>query len=203
MHQDAHEFLMFIIGTITEDIEADYKRSQKEHEEQIPRIILPSNGVVNGLVSQANGSVNGQLHKGSTEEVAMTLAGGDEVRIKVNGADINTVSSQGSGANGHSHSNGHGTESIGESSSIQSESTIPKPKEKVWVQKLFEGQLTNEIKCLTCEKVLLLMVKQIERESLEGKLQRTSPLMPRSSIFQMHILDDQQGGILHGSLIGH
>ncbi|GJJ70806.1 ubiquitin carboxyl-terminal hydrolase 9/13 [Entomortierella parvispora] len=141
MHQDAHEFLMFIIGTITEDIEADYKRSQKELEEHLPKII--SNGVNGG--AQLNGGMSG--HKGSSEEVAMTLAGGDEVRIKVNGADVNTVSSSGS-ANG----NGQGTESIGDRSSIQSESTIPKPKEKVWVQKLFEGQLTNEIKCLTCEK---------------------------------------------------
>ena len=143
MHQDAHEFLMFIIGAITENIEADYKQSQKELEEHFSKTI--TNGVNGG--AHTNGMMNGQ-HKGSSEEVAMTLAGGDEVRIKVNGTDINAVSSRGS-ANG----NGQGTESIGDRSSIQSESTIPKPKEKVWVQKLFEGQLTNEIKCLTCEKV--------------------------------------------------
>ncbi|KAG0048636.1 hypothetical protein BGZ83_006427, partial [Gryganskiella cystojenkinii] len=152
MHQDAHEFLMFIIGAITEDIEADYKRSQKELEEhqqqqQIPKAIT-NGSLVNGT-SHSNGSAtNGGFHHGPSEEVAMTLVGGDEVRIKVNGADIHTVSSKGS-ANGL---NGHGSESIGDRSSIQSESTIPKPKEKVWVQKLFEGQLTNEIKCLTCEK---------------------------------------------------
>lgn len=143
MHQDAHEFLMFIIGAITEDIEADYKRNQKELEELLPKTI--TNGVNGG--AHTNGVANG-LHKGSSEEVAMTLSGGDEVRIKVNGTDINTVSSRGSASG-----NGQGTESIGDRSSIQSESTIPKPKEKVWVQKLFEGQLTNEIKCLTCEKV--------------------------------------------------
>ncbi|KAG0277265.1 hypothetical protein BGZ95_006243, partial [Linnemannia exigua] len=150
MHQDAHEFLMFIISTISEDIEADHKKNQKEVEDNQPKTLngtTVSNGHFNG-----NGVTNGSLGaKNSSEEVSMTLTGGDEVRIKVNGADINTVSTSG----GSSHGNGHlggGGESIGDRSSIQSESTIPKPKEKMWVQKLFEGQLTNEIKCLTCEK---------------------------------------------------
>ncbi|ORZ08865.1 hypothetical protein BCR41DRAFT_297322, partial [Lobosporangium transversale] len=71
MHQDAHEFLMFIMSAITEDIEADIKKSQKEFEDNMPKAFI------------TNGSYG---HK------------------------------------------------------------------KVWVQKLFEGQLTNEIKCLTCEK---------------------------------------------------
>ncbi|KAF9912941.1 hypothetical protein EC991_007555 [Linnemannia zychae] len=147
MHQDAHEFLMFIISTISEDIEADHKKNQKEIEDSQPKTLngaATSNGNSNG-----NGVANGSLGaKSSSEEVSMTLTGGDEVRIKVNGADINTVSTSG-GSSGHL---GGGGESIGDRSSIQSESTIPKPKEKMWVQKLFEGQLTNEIKCLTCEK---------------------------------------------------
>ncbi|KAG0212368.1 hypothetical protein BGX33_003659 [Mortierella sp. NVP41] len=153
MHQDAHEFLMFIISTITEDIEADFKKNQKEIEDSQPKpatlngTTTTSNGHINGN-GLANGSVGA---KSSTEEVSMTLAGGDEVRIKVNGADINTVSTSGGSTHGNGHLGGGG-ESIGDRSSIQSESTIPKPKEKMWVQKLFEGQLTNEIKCLTCEK---------------------------------------------------
>ncbi|KAG0381003.1 hypothetical protein BGX24_001191 [Mortierella sp. AD032] len=150
MHQDAHEFLMFIISTISEDIEADHKKNQKEIEDSQPKTLngtTASNGHING-----NGIANGPLGaKSSSEEVSMMLAGGDEVRIKVNGADINTVSTSGGSSNGNGHLGGGG-ESIGDRSSIQSESTIPKPKEKMWVQKLFEGQLTNEIKCLTCEK---------------------------------------------------
>ncbi|KAK3832387.1 MAG: hypothetical protein J3R72DRAFT_478214 [Linnemannia gamsii] len=150
MHQDAHEFLMFIISTISEDIEADHKKNQKEIDDSQPKALngtTASNGCING-----NGVANGPLGaKSSSEEVSMTLAGGDEVRIKVNGADINTVSTSGGSSNGNGHLGGGG-ESIGDRSSIQSESTIPKPKEKMWVQKLFEGQLTNEIKCLTCEK---------------------------------------------------
>ncbi|KAG0215090.1 hypothetical protein BGX28_000795 [Mortierella sp. GBA30] len=148
MHQDAHEFLMFIISTITEDIEADMKRSQKEVEDSMSKIT--PNGTSSSAASSsgaANGSISAHS-KGSTDEVSMTLSGGDEVRIKVNGTDINAASTSG----GSTHGNGHGGESIGDRSSIQSESTIPKPKEKMWVQKLFEGQLTNEIKCLTCEK---------------------------------------------------
>ncbi|KAF9355808.1 hypothetical protein BGX26_006094 [Mortierella sp. AD094] len=149
MHQDAHEFLMFILSTISEDIEADIKKNQKELEDSMPKAI--TNGTPNASAGSngiANGSAAGIQPKGSSEEVAMTLAGGDEVRIKINGTDFNSASTSGGSSNG----NGHGGESIGDRSSIQSESTIPKPKEKMWVQKLFEGQLTNEIKCLTCEK---------------------------------------------------
>ncbi|KAG0011313.1 hypothetical protein BGZ81_002245, partial [Podila clonocystis] len=153
MHQDAHEFLMFIISTISEDIEADIKKNQKEIED-LPRS-LPFNGSTGAITngSHTNGSnrdSNGHAHANdSSSEVSLTLNGGDEVRIRINGADINTASS----SSNHGHSQGPGGgESIGDRSSIQSESTIPKPKEKMWVQKLFEGQLTNEIKCLTCEK---------------------------------------------------
>ncbi|KAF9435101.1 hypothetical protein BGZ76_006894 [Entomortierella beljakovae] len=147
MHQDAHEFLMFILSTISEDIEADIKKSQKEYEDSLPKAI--TNGTFAAPNSNSNGTVNGSIRtKGSSEEVSMTLTGGDEVRIKINGADINTVSTSESSTNGI----GNGVESIGDRSSVQSESTAPKPKEKMWVQKLFEGQLTNEIKCLTCEK---------------------------------------------------
>ncbi|KAF8940005.1 hypothetical protein BGZ58_008050 [Dissophora ornata] len=147
MHQDAHEFLMFILSTISEDIEADIKKNQKELEDSMPKAITNGCHSAPGSHSVTNGS-NDTPHKVSSEEVSMTLAGGDEVRIKVNGADINTLSTSG----GSTLGNGHGGESIGDRSSIQSESTISRPKEKMWVQKLFEGQLTNEIKCLTCEK---------------------------------------------------
>lgn len=149
MHQDAHEFLMFIISTISEDIEADHKKNLKEIEDNQHK---PA--TLNGTAtSNGNGIANGSVGaKSSTEEVSMTLSGGDEVRIKVNGADINTVSTSGGSTHGNGHLGGGG-ESIGDRSSIQSDNTIPKPKEKMWVQKLFEGQLTNEIKCLTCEKV--------------------------------------------------
>ncbi|KAF9191996.1 hypothetical protein BGZ49_003486 [Haplosporangium sp. Z 27] len=141
MHQDAHEFLMFILSTISEDIEADIKKSQKELEDSMPKTIT------NGTYSAPNSNSSaGTQCKRSSEDVSMTLAGGDEVRIKINGTDIKSTSTSGSSSNG----NGHGGESIGDRSSIQSENT--KPKEKMWVQKLFEGQLTNEIKCLTCEK---------------------------------------------------
>ncbi|KAG0252388.1 hypothetical protein BG011_007004 [Mortierella polycephala] len=147
MHQDAHEFLMFIISTISEDIEADIKKNQKELEDTLAKVT--SNGTTSSAASTngvRNGSIGAQS-KGSLEEVA-TFAGGDEVRIRLNGTDINNASTSGGSTLGISH----GGESIGDRSSIQSESTIPKPKEKMWVQKLFEGQLTNEIKCLTCEK---------------------------------------------------
>ncbi|KAI1314654.1 hypothetical protein EDD11_001907 [Mortierella claussenii] len=146
MHQDAHEFLMFIMSAISEDIEADLKKSQKELEDSLPKTPAIMNGTSNGLGSS----------KASMDEVSMTLSGGDEVRIKVNGADINTATAtnsiSGSSTHGPGQHSGGRESSIGDRSSIQSESTIPKPKEKMWVQKLFEGQLTNEIKCLTCEK---------------------------------------------------
>ncbi|KAF9932880.1 hypothetical protein FBU30_007039 [Linnemannia zychae] len=152
MHQDAHEFLMFIISTITEDIEADHKKNQKEIEDSQPKPAVLNGTTTSNGQSNGNSISNGSLGtKGSSDEVSMTLAGGDEVRIKVNGADISTVSTSGGSSHGNGQTGGGG-ESIGDRSSIQSESTIPKPKEKLWVQKLFEGQLTNEIKCLTCEK---------------------------------------------------
>ncbi|KAF9351655.1 hypothetical protein BGX34_000430 [Mortierella sp. NVP85] len=144
MHQDAHEFLMFILSTISEDIEADVKKYQKELEDNTPKLIANGTHSTSSNHSVANGSIGAH----SSDEVSMTLAGGDEVRIKVNGTDVNTALTSG----GSTHANSHGGESIGDRSSIQSDNTAPKPKEKVWVQKLFEGQLTNEIKCLTCEK---------------------------------------------------
>jgi hypothetical protein len=164
MHQDAHEFLMFIISTISEDIEADIKKNQKEIED-LPKS-LPFNGSTGAITngSHTNGTnrdSNGHAHANdSSSEVSLTLNGGDEVRIRINGADIKTASS----SSNHGHSQGPGGgESIGDRSSIQSESTIPKPKEKMWVQKLFEGQLTNEIKCLTCEKVCPIPLSLINR----------------------------------------
>ncbi|KAF9993922.1 hypothetical protein BGZ65_010496, partial [Modicella reniformis] len=144
MHQDAHEFLMFILSSISEDIEADIKKYQKELEDSMPRSITNGMHSSSSNHSVANGSIGA-----SSDEVSITLVGGDEVRLKVSGADINTVAST---SGGSTHANSHGGESIEDRSSIQSDNTLSKPKEKVWVQKLFEGQLTNEIKCLTCEK---------------------------------------------------
>lgn len=171
MHQDAHEFLMFIISTISEDIEADIKKNQKEIEDSLPKPVFngSTGAITNGSttsgthVNGANRDSNGHSHANdSSSEVSLTLNGGDEVRIRINGADINTASS----SSNHGHSQGPGGgESIGDRSSIQSESTIPKPKEKMWVQKLFEGQLTNEIKCLTCEKVRPFIQPNLSIES--------------------------------------
>ncbi|KAF9416783.1 hypothetical protein BGZ94_010114 [Podila epigama] len=165
MHQDAHEFLMFIISSISEDIEADVKANGKEIEEPLPKPAL--NGT-NGAIAQGNPAATVTSNTNETQEgghetreandhsrgsdssfdMSMTTNGGDEVRIRINGTDISS-----SASTGQDDSKGlGGGESIGDRSSIQSEKTPPKPKEKVWVQKLFEGQLTNEIKCLTCEK---------------------------------------------------
>ncbi|KAF9975410.1 hypothetical protein BGZ73_000974 [Actinomortierella ambigua] len=132
MHQDAHEFLMFLMNTIAEDVEAEIKKYEKEAEEQQSKA---ANG--GGLAVTSAGSARPPSE--STDDISVTTANGDEVRIKINGADPASPPS----ANG---------ESSTEKASIHSDSTSPKPKEKIWVQKLFEGQLTNEIKCLTCEK---------------------------------------------------
>ncbi|KAG0332383.1 hypothetical protein BG004_001289 [Podila humilis] len=160
MHQDAHEFLMFIISSISEDIEADVKKNQKEIEDTLPKPALNgssgaiANDGVNGTQTHGTSGVGkdsaGHAATDSSSEVSMTTNGGDEVRIRINGTDINSAST--SSNRRHSSQGARGGGSIGDRSSIQSESTIPKSKEKVWVQKLFEGQLTNEIKCLTCEK---------------------------------------------------
>ncbi|KAF9155664.1 hypothetical protein DFQ26_009666 [Actinomortierella ambigua] len=131
MHQDAHEFLMFLMNTIAEDVEAEIKRCEKEADDQQSKA---TNG---GLTVPGSGSA--RLPSGSMDDISVTTANGDEVRIKINGTDPSPSPTP----------NG---ESTAEKSSIHSDSTAPKPKEKIWVQKLFEGQLTNEIKCLTCEK---------------------------------------------------
>ncbi|KAG0245219.1 hypothetical protein BGW41_002688 [Actinomortierella wolfii] len=133
MHQDAHEFLMFLMNTIAEDVEAEIKKYEKEAEEQLSKM---SNGSYSGA-----GAGSAQQLSESMDDISVTTANGDEVRIKINGTDPSPDPAQ-------------KTDSTStEKSSIHSDSTAPKPKEKIWVQKLFEGQLTNEIKCLTCEKI--------------------------------------------------
>ncbi|KAG0238362.1 hypothetical protein BGW42_005595 [Actinomortierella wolfii] len=132
MHQDAHEFLMFLMNTIAEDVEAEIKKYEKEAEEQLGKMS-------NGSYSGAGAGSARQLSE-SMDDISVTTANGDEVRIKINGTDPSPDPAQ------------KAESTSTEKSSIHSDSTAPKPKEKIWVQKLFEGQLTNEIKCLTCEK---------------------------------------------------
>ncbi|KAJ1965649.1 hypothetical protein IWQ62_002615, partial [Dispira parvispora] len=104
MHQDAHEFLNYILNTIVEDVA------------KIQSQLLARRGSVNSVTSE-----NGH-------------------------SDPISTSSSGRGSTTDSNP------SSGPPTSGSSGLSSKKPA-KMWVHTLFEGELTNETKCLTCETV--------------------------------------------------
>ncbi|RKP25229.1 hypothetical protein SYNPS1DRAFT_33020 [Syncephalis pseudoplumigaleata] len=110
MHQDAHEFLIYILNTVAENV-LDY---EKECHEQQTKTASHAGD---------NGSSTDDVHKGWAGYFGGTRA---------STADASSVAS---------------------SSSASSASASSSPPTTTWVHRLFEGVLTNETKCLTCETV--------------------------------------------------
>ena len=92
-------------------------------------------------------NVHNSGYSGSSNESGIGSGSGDSVNAS--GISAGIVSSTGAAAGGAGGApiNGKGLKESGESSSKCEE------KEKTWIQELFEGVLTNETRCLTCETV--------------------------------------------------
>ncbi|KAI9593209.1 hypothetical protein BDF19DRAFT_448916 [Syncephalis fuscata] len=118
MHQDAHEFLIYILNTVAENVMDYEKKCFEQHQEKHPSTIT-TNGI--------NGHVNGksELLKGWSEYFE----------------DTSTTITKDS-SNNETQSN-----------VTSSTTTTATPPTTTWVHRLFEGVLTNETKCLTCETV--------------------------------------------------
>ncbi|CAG8571903.1 2196_t:CDS:10 [Acaulospora morrowiae] len=100
MHQDAHEFLNFVLNAIAENVMEQQKRIEEAERQQ---------------------------------------------REQEQQSDINEKSRSGNEENGNT-ADGNSSKGSEATSSMTSSSTT-------WVHQIFEGTLTNETKCLTCETV--------------------------------------------------
>ncbi|KAL1921325.1 uncharacterized protein VTP21DRAFT_11041 [Calcarisporiella thermophila] len=114
-HQDAHEFLMYLLNAIAEDVLGYQKKMAQEHQQQQgakpPMNTIYTNGFLNGHAQTHYASSRSSLNGRSSEE-----------------------------------STGDSTPKLLFEQSNHSESNT-------WIHQLFEGILTNETRCLTCETV--------------------------------------------------
>lgn len=119
MHQDAHEFLNYLLNEATEILDGT-KRRERE----------PS-----GIGGGGGGGGSTSASANASPAAAAVTSDGD-------GAGDDSTADDGSAASGSRASDGSGRGGGGG----------PK-KPKTWVHAIFEGTLTNETKCLTCESV--------------------------------------------------
>ncbi|KAI8052013.1 hypothetical protein BDF22DRAFT_689552 [Syncephalis plumigaleata] len=120
MHQDAHEFLIYILNTVAENVLA----YEKECYEQQSKLANHSN----------ESSVDESLPNGWTNY-------------------FEGVKSAGTANSTATESNNDDTAVLDSASTSSSSSSSSSPPTTTWVHRLFEGVLTNETKCLTCETV--------------------------------------------------
>ncbi|CAG8521231.1 19777_t:CDS:10 [Dentiscutata erythropus] len=103
MHQDAHEFLNYVLNAIAENVLEQQKKMAEA--ERVQREQSPFCNII------------------------------DKSKLTINGTST------------------HGSDDADEKSSKSSESNSGTSPHTTWVHQLFEGTLTNETKCLTCETV--------------------------------------------------
>lgn len=132
MHQDAHEFLIYVLNTIAENV-LDFEKERHKRQQQQS---------TSSSISQTS---------------ATSSVGSDEQERAINNwawtfrrADAADDASSSSGSVHPQNGLRHGScESVPSSMQPQAPATT-------WVHRLFEGVLTNETKCLTCETVSCL-----------------------------------------------
>ena len=123
MHQDAHEFLNYLLNEMAEILEKRNKRAAQSADGSLRAI-----GMLSGAVeceasasSVEEGAENGA--KGAAERDADSVTEGDAERVATR--DASAVA----GSNGSA------------------------PACKTWIHSIFEGQLVNETRCLCCDAV--------------------------------------------------
>ncbi|KZT63634.1 cysteine proteinase [Daedalea quercina L-15889] len=123
MHQDAHEFLNFLLNKIVEEMETDRRNGVGAWQ---------TNGVAHGAANGvANGNANGDgVANGSA---AGSTLGGEDLS-----SSITTLSTTAAGPS-------FTDSKTSQPSAAQFQTTL--------VHRLFEGVLTSETRCLTCETV--------------------------------------------------
>lgn len=128
MHQDAHEFLNFILNNVVECLEAERRRAATTSARRRPR---PQNGVPPGPVSNPN-TPPAPLDTNSTSS---TPAHTTPTTTTTNATPSTTTPT---------------ADAIADPELSDDDHHRPAP---TFVHDLFEGQLSNEVRCLCCETI--------------------------------------------------
>jgi len=130
MHQDAHEFLNYLLNVIAETLQKEQKEQKKEQEEK-EQAALQHNSTHNH--AQENGNGNGTGNGNTHGDTASTSSSGSD-------PDGDTDGKKKKKKKG----------AAGESAQVKS---YPNTEGGTFVHDIFEGTLTNETKCLCCESI--------------------------------------------------
>lgn len=134
MHQDAHEFLNYILNAIAENVMEQQRKLEKqlrEQQEQQYDTSVKSKSTTQNSIEENGTSGNEMLSK-----------------IKVKSCERNYF-------NIYIYMYTYIVYIVADESSLKGSETTSSTNttNATWVHQLFEGTLTNETKCLTCETV--------------------------------------------------
>ena len=160
MHQDAHEFLNYLLNEMAEILE---KRNKKPEDEA--KRGPSGSGAAAAADASASGSASGgegdsgkycirygfgkpfPVIDPTTGKIARAPAAGAVGAGSSAGGASSSRSGGGSSSSGGGGSGGGGSSGGGDGAS--SKPSAP----KTWVHNIFEGQLTNETRCLMCDTI--------------------------------------------------
>ncbi|XP_075241401.1 ubiquitin carboxyl-terminal hydrolase 46-like isoform X2 [Convolutriloba macropyga] len=171
LQQDAHEFLNFLLNTI-----ADILKSQKLREEQL----LEESAMANSGSNSSSNKMGSNHHPNGSSTLPSSKKNNAKLTIappitnttigigKSNAASTTQLLSTtdapslSNANNSSSLSNpnlpwisaaGGAGSSPGATSTQDSDASLPKPEPTTWIHDIFQGVLTSETVCLTCETV--------------------------------------------------
>eukprot|EP00026_Physarum_polycephalum_P003806 Phypoly_transcript_03821.p1 GENE.Phypoly_transcript_03821~~Phypoly_transcript_03821.p1 ORF type:complete len:444 (+),score=69.75 Phypoly_transcript_03821:960-2291(+) len=153
MHQDAHEFLNYLLNVVAEILQKEQKDQKKEQEEKEQQLQQNNHSGTTGVIDSGNGNViaaNGltppSQHSSPNSSSTGNGAGGDNASTTSSGSDPD-VDSDGKKKKKTSARKDSTKSSVGDTP-IKS---YPNTEGGTFVHDIFEGTLTNETKCLCCE----------------------------------------------------
>ncbi|KAG5461221.1 MAG: LOW QUALITY PROTEIN: hypothetical protein BJ554DRAFT_6618 [Olpidium bornovanus] len=137
MQQDAHEFLNYVLNTIADNVQ--------DMEKQVADALAPKS---NGIFFSTR--VRGEARSGSFLQLVLTTKLSRQRSAKTSLLSIPQSITNGGGRSTATVPNEHPPPT-----QQQNHQQLPQqpPGGKTWVHTIFEGVLTNETKCLTCETV--------------------------------------------------
>lgn len=129
MHQDAHEFLNYLLNVIAETLQKEQKEKKEQEEKEKEK------------------EKEKEQHNGHTP-----AAGGENGNGAGNGANGDTASTSSSGSDPDGDTDGKKKKKKKGTSDAQVKN-YPNTEGGTFVHEIFEGTLTNETKCLCCESI--------------------------------------------------
>ncbi|GAM28012.1 hypothetical protein SAMD00019534_111880 [Acytostelium subglobosum LB1] len=152
MHQDAHEFLNVLLNSVAESLQKHTKQQQQQQQrlmQQTPMMTQSLNS--SGTYSQSlQSSGRSSLNNSNNSVNIYNNNHGSSNSI----SKLSTTSSSVSTANQHQRTDSSTSETASVTTSIpKTTSDTPDKDIKTFIHDIFEGTLTNETKCLTCESV--------------------------------------------------